>query len=96
VPCFTYNLINPVTQYQRRVDMQFDWGASQFLTWQIRLGAVGHAYQEIGCDSGSGDRVHRYRLIGGSNLESGSSALHPYRSLPVVATMLESGRPGGA
>jgi hypothetical protein len=32
VPCFTDNFINPVTRYQRRVDMHFDWGASQFLT----------------------------------------------------------------
>jgi hypothetical protein len=32
VPCFTDNLINPGTQHQRRVDMHFNWGASQFLT----------------------------------------------------------------
>jgi hypothetical protein len=54
---FTYNTINPATQYQSGVDMHFDWGASQFLTKQIQVGAVGYAYQEIGCDSGSGDRV---------------------------------------
>jgi hypothetical protein len=54
---FTYNFINPATQYQNGVDMHLDWGASQFLTKQWQVGLVGYVYQEIGCDSGSGDRV---------------------------------------
>ena len=54
---FTYNFINPATQYQNGVDMHLDWGASQFLTKQWQVGLVGYLYQEIGCDSGSGDRV---------------------------------------
>ncbi len=54
---FTYNFINPATQYQSGVDMHLDWGASQFLTKQWQVGLVGYLYQEIGCDSGSGDRV---------------------------------------
>jgi hypothetical protein len=54
---FTYNFINPSTQYQGGVDMHFDWGASQFLTKQLQIGVVGYIYSEIGCDSGSGDRV---------------------------------------
>jgi hypothetical protein len=54
---FTYNFINPSTQYQNGVDMHFDWGASQFLTKQVQVGLVGYLYQEIGCDSGSGDHV---------------------------------------
>jgi hypothetical protein len=54
---FTYNFVNPDTQYQSGVDMHFDWGASQFLTKQIQVGLVGYAYKELGCDSGSGDRV---------------------------------------
>ena len=37
--------------------MHFDWGASQFLSKQVQVGLVGYAYKEIGCDSGSGDRV---------------------------------------
>src|SRR5262249_13539863 len=39
------------------VDMHFDWGASQFLTKQLQIGLVGYAYQQLSCDSGSGDRV---------------------------------------
>ncbi|OCK54563.1 phenol degradation protein meta [Bradyrhizobium sp. LMTR 3] len=54
---FTYNFINPATQYQSGVDMHLDWGASQFLTKQWQVGLVGYLYQEIGCDSGSGNRV---------------------------------------
>jgi hypothetical protein len=54
---FTYNFNNTATQYQNGVDMHFDWGASQFLTKQIQVGLVGYVYKEIGCDSGSGDRV---------------------------------------
>jgi hypothetical protein len=63
---FTYNFINPSTQYQNGVDMHFDWGASQFLTKQIQIGVVGYVYNEIGCDSGSGDRVGCFqsRVIG--------------------------------
>ena len=54
---FTYNFINTATQYQNGVDMHFDWGASQFLTKQVQVGLVGYVYRQIGCDSGSGDRV---------------------------------------
>jgi hypothetical protein len=63
---FTYNFINPSTQYQSGVDMHFDWGASQFLTKQVQLGLVGYVYQEVGCDSGSGDRVGCFqsRVVG--------------------------------
>lgn len=63
---FTYNFINPSTQYQSGVDMHLDWGASQFLTKQIQVGLVGYVYQEIGCDSGSGDRVGCFqsRVVG--------------------------------
>src|SRR5262249_30719099 len=58
---FTYNFTNQSTQYQNGVDMHFDWGASQFLTKQFLVGAVGYVYQEVGCDSGSGDRVGCFR-----------------------------------
>jgi hypothetical protein len=63
---FTYNFINPSTQYQNGVDMHLDWGVSQFLTKQWQVGLVGYLYQEIGCDSGSGDRVGCFqsRVVG--------------------------------
>ncbi len=54
---FTYNLANPATNYQSGVDMHFDWGASKFIDKQLQLGLVGYAYRQLGCDSGSGDRI---------------------------------------
>jgi hypothetical protein len=54
---FTYNLENQDTNYKNGIDMHLDWGASKFLTKQLQVGLVGYVYKEIGCDSGSGDRV---------------------------------------
>lgn len=54
---FTYNFENTHTQYQNGIDMHLDWGASKFLTKQLQIGAVGYLYQQISCDSGTGDRV---------------------------------------
>src|SRR5450631_3519840 len=54
---FTYNFINPTTQYQSGVDFHLDWGASQFLSKQFFVGLVGYAYDQVSADSGSGDRV---------------------------------------
>lgn len=54
---FTYNFANPSTNYQSGVDMHFDWGASKFIDKQLQIGLVGYAYRQLGCDSGSGDRI---------------------------------------
>jgi hypothetical protein len=49
---FTYNLVNPSTNYQNGVDWHLDWGASQFLTKQILVGAVGYFYEQVSPDRG--------------------------------------------
>ena len=54
---FTYNFKNEHTDYQSGPIMHFDWGASRFLTPQVQVGLVGYVLQQIGCDSGGGDRV---------------------------------------
>jgi hypothetical protein len=54
---FTYNFENHHTDYQNGVDMHLDLGMSKFLTKQLQVGLVGYAYQQLTCDSGSGDRV---------------------------------------
>lgn len=54
---FTMNLENTSTQYQNGFDMHLDWAASQFLTKQWQVGVVGYIYDQLSCDSGSGDRV---------------------------------------
>jgi hypothetical protein len=63
---FTYNMTNPDTQYKNGVDMHFDWGASQFLTKQWQVGLVGYVYNQLSCDSGTGDRVgcFKSRVVG--------------------------------
>ena len=62
----TYNLENPSTNYQNGVDFHLDWAASQFLSKQFLVGVVGYLYQEVGCDSGSGDHVGCFqsRVVG--------------------------------
>ncbi len=54
---FTYNLVNPSTQYRSGVDMHFDWGASQSLTPEWQIGVVGYAYDQVTADGGAGDDV---------------------------------------
>jgi len=54
---FTYNFNNTDTQYQNGVDMHIDWGVSQFVTQQWQVGLVGYFYQQLSCDSGSGNRA---------------------------------------
>jgi hypothetical protein len=53
----TYNFENNHTNYQNGIDMHWDWGASRFITKEWQIGLVGYAYQQLTCDSGSGDRV---------------------------------------
>ncbi len=53
----TYNLENRSTNYQNGVDFHLDWAASKFLSKELFVGPVGYLYKEIGCDSGSGNRV---------------------------------------
>jgi hypothetical protein len=63
---FTYNLTNTHTNYQNGIDFHLDWGASQFLSKQLLVGAVGYVYDQVTSDSGSGDRVGPFesRVIG--------------------------------
>jgi hypothetical protein len=49
---FTYNFINPDTNYQSGIDFHFDWGVSHFMSKQLFVGFVGYAYQQITDDSG--------------------------------------------
>jgi hypothetical protein len=63
---FTYNFINPTTNYQSGIDWHLDWGASQFLSKQFSVGLVGYFYNQISADSGAGDRIGSFqsRVIG--------------------------------
>jgi hypothetical protein len=98
---FTYNFINTATQYQSGVDLHFDWGASQFLTKQVQVGLVGYAYKDIGCDSGSGDRVGCFQSqVFGIGPQFGyvfplSQTLQGYVNLKGYAEFGASDRPSG-
>ena len=63
---FTYNLMDPSTNYKNGVDFHLDWGVSQFLSKQVLLGLVGYVYDQVSGDSGSGDKVGAFesRVIG--------------------------------
>ncbi len=49
----TYNFKNTDTDYQNGIDWHLDWGASQFLSKQLFVGAVGYFYSQLTADSGS-------------------------------------------
>ncbi len=58
----TYNFINTDTQYKNGIDCHSGWGASQFLSKELLVGLVGYAYQQLTCDSGSGNRAGLFRV----------------------------------
>jgi hypothetical protein len=49
---FTYNLVNPNTNYQNGIDWHLDWGASQCLTKTLHVGAVGYVFDQLTPDRG--------------------------------------------
>jgi hypothetical protein len=49
----TYNFTNLSTNYQNGIDWHLDWGASQFLSKQLLVGAVGYFYGQLSPDRGS-------------------------------------------
>jgi hypothetical protein len=49
----TYNFKNTDTDYRNGVDWHLDWGASQFLSKQLHIGAVGYFYNQLTADSGA-------------------------------------------
>jgi hypothetical protein len=54
---FTYNFINPSTEYQNGVDVHLDLSLSQFVTKQLQVGMVGYLYNQASCDTGPGDLI---------------------------------------
>jgi hypothetical protein len=48
------------------IDAHLDWGASQFLSASLQVGAVGYVYDQLTGDSGSGAKLGPFesRVIG--------------------------------
>ncbi len=49
---FTFNTVNPSTNYRNGVDLHLDLGASQAVNAQVYVGAVGYVYQQLTPDHG--------------------------------------------
>ena len=58
---FTYNFMNPDTQYRNGIDFHFDWGAAHFVSKQVFIGLAGYAYQQITDDSGQSQLLGGFR-----------------------------------
>ncbi|GJD53874.1 hypothetical protein OPKNFCMD_6653 [Methylobacterium crusticola] len=61
IPGFTYNWINPATQYLTGTEFHLEWSASKYLTKELSLGVVGYYYNQLTADSGSGDRIGPFK-----------------------------------
>jgi hypothetical protein len=49
----SYNFENSHTNYRNGIDWHLDWGASQFLTKQFQVGAVGYVFYQVTADKGA-------------------------------------------
>jgi hypothetical protein len=58
---FTYNFINPFTQYQNGVDAHLDWAISPHVNDKVHFGAVGYFYNQLTGDSGPGARLGDFK-----------------------------------
>ena len=59
---FTYNFINPYTQYRSGIDAHVDWAISPYLTEKLHIGAVGYVYNQVTGDSGASARARRIQV----------------------------------
>jgi hypothetical protein len=96
----TGNFINPSTGYTNGIDWHVDWGASQFLSKTMHIGAVGYFYQQITPDSGAaaflGSNESRVAAIGpqvGFIIPAGS--VKAYLNLKAYWEFAAENRPSG-
>jgi hypothetical protein len=57
----TYNFENPDTGYRSGADFHLDWGASQFLSEHLQVGAVGYLYDQISGDTGGNPKLGDFK-----------------------------------
>ena len=98
---FIYNFENTHTNYQNGINMHLDLAASQFLTKQWQVGLVGYWYQQLSCDSGSGNRLGCFESrVGGIGPQIGyvipiSKELQGYINLKGYGEFAAENRPQG-
>jgi hypothetical protein len=63
---FTYNFINPYTQYRSGVDAHLDWALSPYVSEKMHVGVVGYIYRQVTGDSDPGARLGEFksRVVG--------------------------------
>jgi hypothetical protein len=57
----TYNFENPDTGYRSGADFHLDWGASQFLSEHLQVGAVGYFYDQVSGDTGGNPTLGNFK-----------------------------------
>ena len=97
---FTYNFRNTTTDYKTGVDFHLDMGVSKYLTDALFVGPVGYFYQEVGCDSGSGDKFGCFTSrVAGLGAEIGYTAplqgMQAYVNLKGYGEFAAENRPSG-
>jgi len=58
---FTYNFLNPYTQYRSGIDAHLDWAISPYLSEKLHIGAVGYVYNQLTDDSGASPALGGFR-----------------------------------
>jgi hypothetical protein len=58
---FTYNFINPYTEYQSGIDGHLDWAVSPYVSEKLHVGVVGYVYDQLSGDSGLGARLGDFK-----------------------------------
>ena len=58
---FTYNFINPHTQYKSGIAAHLDWAISPYVSDKMHLGAVGYFYNQLTGDSGPGALLGEFK-----------------------------------
>src|SRR5205085_10392141 len=58
---FSYNFVNPDTQYKNGIDAHLDWAASQFFSESFHAGLAGYFYNQLTGDSGSGAKLGDFK-----------------------------------
>jgi len=96
----TYNIYNSSTNYRSGVDFHLDSGASKYFNDNFFVGPAGYFYRDIGCDSGSGDKVGCFRSqVGGLGAQLGYTFLlgkaEGYLNLKGYEEVAAVNRPGG-
>jgi hypothetical protein len=58
---FTYNFINPYTEYRSGIDGHLDWAVSPYVSDKMHVGLVGYVYEQLSGDSGPGARLGDFK-----------------------------------